>query len=121
MAAEARRAAEGKVFREAMSSGNAGLAASSSSGKSSGGGKVMQKLDLKKANVYKPPHTVLFHDPLQCRIRGFYGATRIGRGCGLAVGLDGEIRVVLEQMWALHERSFPRQKCPWDFSKVDVS
>ena len=78
------------------------------------------KLHMQKAAKYKPPHTILFHDPKDNRIRCFYGPNRIGRSCNLAVGLDTALRVVLKLAWGLHTRANPTEVCPWDFGDVAV-
>ena len=91
---------EGRAFRQSMASGNAGVGASSSGASSSRSqGKVADKLNLEKANRYKPPETTLFHSPTEYRIWCFIGPTRIGRGCNLSVGMDTAIRVTLKLAW----------------------
>ena len=134
MAAEGRRQSEARAFREIVSSGNAGFGgAPGSSASFSGaaaasvaGGHVMQELSLAKANMYKPPQTILFHEPSKCRIRCYVGPSRSGRGCNLqpglpSVGMDQAIWVVLTQAWALHTRAHPNEPCPWDFSDLKIS
>ena len=96
--AEKRRSAAGRSLREAVNSGNAGFSVPSAPSSVPGTGKVTAKLNLAKANAYKPPTTVLFHDPVNARIRGFYGPKRISRQCNLVYGIDNALRSVLQQM-----------------------
>ena len=117
IAAENRRAAEGRSFKHAVASGDAGVRAPSAPSHALGG-KVSGKLSLTKANLYKPPECVLFHDPKDNRIRCFVGPNRVGRQCHLAVGIDMAIRVCLRQAWELHLRAHPGSECPWDFGEL---
>ena len=111
---------EGKAFRHAMASGNAGVGSSSSSASSSKTkGKVADKLNLEKANRYKPPETLLFHSSTEYRIRCFVGPTRIGRGCSLSVGMDTAIKVTLKLAWDVWLKLHPTETCPWDFGALD--
>ena len=119
--AESHRAAAGTSLREAVQSGNAGFRPSSSGAGLKLGGKVMGQLSLVTANTYKPPHTILYHDPMQCRIRGFYGPKRVGKSCNLADGQDVAIRFVLVQMWQLHTRAHQGEQCPWSFQCLRFS
>ena len=103
-----------------MASGNPGVTSSGASSSVGSSGKVTQKLNLVKAATYKPPRTVMFHEPKEDRIRCFYGPNRIGRSCGLAVGLDTALRVVLKLAWGLHTRAHPTEECPWDFGSLEL-
>ena len=105
---------EGRAFREALESGNAGVPALSKA-KVHVGREVKQRLDLTTCKRYTPPSTVLFHDTKANRIRGYYGPDRISHGCQLSYGLDIAIRVVLEWCWARHIDFHPDQTCPYIF------
>ena len=100
-----------------MASGTAGVRRPSAPGQRAVW-TVAGKLNLIKANLYKPPECVLFHDAIENRIRCFVGPNRIGRQCHLAVGIDMAIRVTLKQAWDLHLRSHPGTTCPWNFGEL---
>ena len=119
MAAETRRASEGKSFRHAVASGNAGVRRPSAPGPRVGG-TVAGKLNLTKAALYMPPECVLSHDAIENRIQCFVGPNRIGRQCHLAVGIHMAIRVTLKQAWDLHLRAHPGTACPWNFGELQA-
>ena len=123
MAAETKRQSEARTFREAVSSGNAGVGGSSASSSEAASGVVtsghaMQKLNLVKANMYKPPQTILFRYPTTSGIQCYIGPNLVARGCNLAVLIDVAIRVVLTRGWALHIKANPAEVCPWDFGDL---
>ena len=108
--------AEAGAFREAVSTGNAGVTPSSKRPEAKD--KVISvKLSLANAKLYCPPHTVLFHCPNTHRIRGYYcfGGARPSHGCLLAHGQDIACRVVLAWLWERHLRAHPTATALYTF------
>ena len=61
---------EGKAFRHAVESGNAGVPAQEQRSLPTGRA-VTQRLDLTVAKRYAPPDVMLYHETTQDRIKGF--------------------------------------------------
>ena len=118
------RKAEAKAFRDSVAAGHAGAVGGGGGGsgaaegeRSAGGRKIVSKLNLYTAKQYCPPHTVLFHDPMCHRIRGYYcfGGSRPSRGCLLAHGQDTACKVVLKWLWEKHRSTHPNVEIPYEF------
>ena len=110
----AKKKADTRVFRDSVHSGDAGVPTEEDA-VIHVGRRIPKKLDLKTANRFKPPKTILYHESWTNRLRGFYGEQRLSHGCSLSKGTDTACRVVLEWMWFEHKLANPDITVPYDF------
>ena len=112
-----RQKKDNKTFRQQFYAGHAGVPAPPADDPCGPALTRKTKLNLRTAKKYAPKDVLIYHDPVENRLRGYMDKGRgPSHGCNLSLGQDTACRVVLTFLWGQHVKRFPDEVCPHDLS-----